>query len=261
MDNCTPLLEALRLQLNNAFQVRSSGCSCVIETPFSYPDARSLQVFVQEADDGSLELSDDGYAHSYVRLAGVSRDVIKSTGTEVSERLGVETSADEVLYKVDSASDMLTGIVAIVEASQRIADVILRKRLGESNARLDRQIAATLVAHNRVYRKRDRIPVGNMSVDVDYNVLPTDKYQQLSLFSVNSKISPRIAESIAYRAERIQQLAPAPGNTSRVVALIDDSIAFSDGERWRRIKDTISSASVKIIPITSIREIGEILGA
>ncbi len=255
MDNCQPLIDSLREQLTEAFVVRNVGRSCVIDTPFSYPDSRKLSIFVHQEDDGTLALSDDGYGFSYARMAGVSNEMLRSVSLEVADRLGVATHQGEVVSVVRESTSLLQSVVSLVEGSQSIAESLSKKRLGQQSTRLDRQIASVLVEHRRVYRRHDKVPIQNseVPVDVDYNVLPDGELHQLSLFAITNKSRARDVELITFRAKRIRDSKPIPGFTSRVVTVADDALAFADDERWHNMRTLLKEAGIDVVPVTDTR--------
>lgn len=114
----------------------------------------------------------------------------------------MEASQGEVVITTTPAN-VLDSLIALVEASQGIADTVTNKRPRASASRLDRQVERALVMSRRVYIRRGRVPVGSREIDVDYNILPSDEHQQLSLFSMGKSIDPRRAESMAWRIERL----------------------------------------------------------
>lgn len=260
MVGCNAMLDMLRSQLADAFAIRTAGSGCVIETPFQYPDRRVLTVYAAPLATGDVELSDDGYAHSYARVSGVSDDVLKRAIQSVADRYAVEASHGEVVATV-SEDHLFRGLVSLIEASQGIADTVSRKRLGESSNRLDRQIQRLLVLKDRVYERRAKIPVGAHPVDVDFSVLPTDKYQQLNMFSMSHKLNVRGAESMAYRIGRIKQGEPAPGYTNRVLVVSDQSALFQNADRWRTIRKTLQDTGAKIVPISDVDTVSQWLTA
>ncbi len=254
MESCNTILDTLRSQLAQSFLIRSDDGGCLIETPFSYPDRRMLTVYVSPLASGDFELSDDGYAHSYARVSGVSKDVLTRTASELENRYNVEAGHGEVVATT-SPESVLHGLIALIEASQGIADTVARKRAGETTNRLDRQIARTLVLHDRTYERKAKVPVGSREIDVDYSVLPTERLQQLNLFSVSSKVGLRTAESIAYRVEQIQKGDPTPGFSNRILLISDESSAFRDATNWKRVRGTLRDTGAKVVPITETREI------
>ncbi len=260
MEACDSILQTLRTRLADSFSIRQAGRACLIETPFSYPDNRVLTIVVSTLDSGDLELSDDGYAHSYARLSGVSNEILKEAATDLAERFRIDASHGEVVATTPP-DDIVRGLVALIEASQGIADTVARKRLREAVNRLDRQITTTLVLHNRTYIPRGKIPVGSREIDVDYNVLPTDIHRQLRLFTVGRGASLRKVESMVYRINQIRHAPEAPGYSNRVLLISDESGAFQDRERWTRIRDTLRDAEAKVVPITNSSEIDEWLTA
>lgn len=260
MDTCDTIFDTLRAQLAQSFFVHASGNGCLIETPFTYPDRRLLTVHVSQLTTGELELSDDGYAHTYARISGVSKDVLSRAASDLERQYQVDAGHGEVVATI-APSGMLAGLIALIEASQGIADTVARKRLGESTNKLDRQIARALVVHNRIYDRKGRVPIGQREIDVDYNVLPTEQYQQLSLFSVSHKVSLRTAESIAYRINEIQRGLPAPGFSNRVLVISDERETHGLELTWSRVGDTIRDTGAPLITISQTAAIARWLAA
>lgn len=261
---CNAIMETLRAQLAHSFAVLDPDAEttgCLVETPFRYPDDRVLTVFVTPLPSGGVELSDDGYAHMYARVSGVSRDVLDRTVTEFEQRYGVQAGHGEVTATT-AAESLMNALIAVVETSQGIAETVERRTMREHSNRLDRQIERALVFNGRMYERRARVPFKERDVDVDFNVLPTDQYAQLNLFSLNHKVSLRSAESIAYRLETIQKLTPVPGVTNRVLVISDESSLFGEqGDTWRRARETIRSTGAAMLPVTSIAAISAELAA
>lgn len=262
MERCDSVMETLRNQLVSAFRVKQEGGYCVIETPFLYPDNRVVTLVVGSRSDGLFEITDDGNAHLYARVGGVSDQVLKRTANDLGKRFpGVTTEHDEIV-SLATADNLLDAVVALVESSQGIAAMVERRRIGDTSTRLDRQIRRLLVNNNRNYERKAKIVVGGRTVDVDYSVLPTEAYQQLNLFAWSDRIGVRTAESMAWRIEQIQGHAPEPGFTNRVVMLRDDAGAFGGrSESWQRVAETLRDTGAEIVPITDVRRVDQILAS
>lgn len=260
MDRCESILESLQTQLSQSFRIEPAGSGCLIETPFQYPDRRVMTVFVSELESGDIELSDDGYAHSYARVSGVGRDVMKRTITDLADRYGVDADHGEVVARA-TRSEVMHALLALVEASQAITDTVSRKRSGDSTGRLERQLERALVVHNRVYDRRKPVSIGSREITVDYNVLPTDQHEQLSLFPLSRKVSVTNAESMAFRIQKIHSAPKTPELSGRVLVVSDEAGVFENAARWRKVRDTLKDTGVDIVSITEQRVLEEWLTA
>lgn len=252
MERCESLVESLRCQLARSFSVQEIGSGCLIETPFEYPDRRLLTMYVSELESGDFELSDDGYAHSYARVSGVGKESLTQVIVDMQDRYGVEADHGEVVARA-SRSDILLAMIALIESSQAIADTVSRKRSADSSSRLERQLERALVLHNRVYDRRKPVSIGRREITLDYNVFATDRYKQLSLFSLGRKLSVTNAESIAYRIDKIHAVENNPQLSGRILVVSDEAGTFENAKRWRRVRDTIKETGVDIVPITEHR--------
>lgn len=261
MDKCTTLLNSLQSSVTEMFSVRSVGSVCVVSTPFFYYDRRQLTVIAEQMTDGSIELSDDGYGHFLARVSGVSEKVFDSVKQSAAQHFGVEVEDGEVVARVNSADGVLDGIVALIEGSQYIATAPDRKRLQPTTNYLDRKIARALVAESRVYERHVDLPVSGGPITVDFNVIPSDEFKQLSLFSLNEKTTRQRAESMAYRINTLQSAPTNPEFSGRILVIEDESGHFRAGNQWSRIRDTLRNTNVEMVSITDTARIKSALVA
>lgn len=253
---CDTIAHELQSQLSNLFAVTTVNGVCVVSTPFTLPDNRSIEIILEPQLSGTYLVSDDGVGHHYARMSGVSNRLLSQEESRAAERYGVNASAGEIIVESES-TEIMEAIARVIHSSQLVADSVGFKKIGTLKSAFTRELETALVIRKRSYERNKLLPGGVKQIMVDYDVLATEMARQVLLFTVPANVNRQKADAIPFRIEQLQQ-------QSRTSTLFGDiAVVYEDVTEDRgKIDDAlrgIRSREVSLIPLSDQRALDQLL--
>jgi len=124
---CERSLQSIVSDLGARFVVEQSrdlpeGTTCVVRTPFLYPDNSPITFYVTRTDEG-LELSDQGDASDYAFLHGIAPGSIRNRIRKTAKRLGIEAGQSELTMVVNE-SDAGDAAAVLIGAMLEVGSLV-----------------------------------------------------------------------------------------------------------------------------------------
>lgn len=259
MLQCNSVATTLRGQLSSAFELEESEHSCLIHTPFVYPDNTVVALQVERLADGGYRLSDDGVAHEYAWISGVTNQRLELAVAEIEARFHVAASDGHVV-KVTEEASLLQGLMDAVMATRGIAETVVAHSPARKRSSFRREIETYLAVNNLTYERDVYVEGKTGARKVDYRV---GSSQSLGLFPISDTMSQEHAESVAFRVNDIinQESGILP---MRIAILIDDNHHERPGrlsEQWQSILRTVMGTDAETYLWSDTSQIQQLLVA
>lgn len=262
MLQCNSVASTLRGQLSSAFELEESEHTCLIHTPFVYPDNTLIALQVERLTDGRYRLSDDGVAHEYAWISGVTNQRLESAAADIETRFHVAASDGHVV-KVTEEVSLLQGLMDAVMATRSIAETVVTRPSAGKRSSFRKEIETYLAVNNLTYERDVYVEGKTGKRKVDYRVTSSGATQSFGMFPISDATSQEHAESVAFRVNDIinQESGVLP---MRIAILIEDSHRERSGglsEQWQSILRTVRGTDAETYLWSDKPQIQELLVA
>ena len=173
MVSCSRLIESYLSYSEEHFECEVKGQYIVLTAPFTYFDGDHIQVFVRDASDGTLEISDLGHAVRKLNASGIQISRARSRQSRIdviTRSRGVEFDRGR-LYTYCELSDFAESLMNLIQAMLQTDDMALSRSIGGLRT-FASEIEDEIKSFGIGYRKSVRLPgeFGNRSHDFDFQL-------------------------------------------------------------------------------------------
>lgn len=190
---CDPIIQSVRSQLSDRFEAVPAGGSCVVVTPFLYPDNTPISIEIVPQENGTVLVSDNGEASDYAFIHGVGSRMVNQRLGFVRKRFQVTVEDGEIAKAVPS-SDIGNAVLSVLGGVQDIGYLVYKSTNVRPAQQFKYEVEGFLASSHRIYKKDVVIRGRTGNRTFDYVVQGDSKQLLLAPFEANS---PKGAETKA----------------------------------------------------------------
>jgi hypothetical protein len=194
---CDPIIKTLRAQLSDRFEAVPFGRSCVVVTPFLYPDNTPISVEIAPQEDGSVLVSDNGEAADYAFIHGVGSRIVSQRLSFVRERFQVSVKDGEIA-KAAPSNAVGNAVLSVLGGIQDVGYLVYKGTNVRSAQQFKYEVEGFLASSHRVYKKDVVIQGRTGNRTFDYVVQGDNKQLLLAPFEANSAKGAETKAKVLY---------------------------------------------------------------